>query len=398
MQKLTLTDLVAACTAGGATVLTSTTELAPAGGPLAGVAPARYLAGNTPTYVYETRPLDGEPVSTVLIDSKASSINRLEDQLSMAIADGHPVLSRTPRLVVDYGEHGVFADYDLPHRAFDGHLQAGTIEGQPTTQHPAYRALRDANATNARALLESAPTCLVLGGWDSKRQTNQSRFRSALTGEIIGVLADQSPTAPRNPKRGGSRIDPVAAGVHLSASDADALLATQEDTLSPKLIESIKRDGKGKSAVVSGSRFGLGNIPPALDGLGQVACSRIIRSFTLSFAALRQLRFGSTPEGNAACRALLAAWAINGMVRAQGELLIRANCDLVEAAEPETWIDARYGKKVRLAPLSVEEADRLLLEAIEHAEAAAGIHWQGQVLLVTGNPIIIQAASEDADE
>jgi CRISPR-associated protein Csb1 len=53
--------------------------------------------------------------------------------------------------------------------------------------------------------------------------------------------------------------------------------------------------------------LGLGGIPPTLDTLAGVACIRIIRSDVLSFATLRQIRFGADAEGNAACRALLAA-------------------------------------------------------------------------------------------
>ncbi len=396
MQKLTLTHLTEACTAGGASVLVSTTELAPAAGPLTGVAPARYLTGKTPTYVYETRYLDGQPVQTVLIDSKASSLNRIEEQVSRAIADGNPVLGRTPRITVNYAGHPPLADYDLPHRAFDGHLQAGTLDGQPTTQHPTYRALRDANAANARLLLETAPSCLPLGGWDSKRQANQTRFRSAVTGEVIGVLADQSANAERNPKRGGSRVDPLAPGVHLRSADATALLEGMRDTMSPKTVGDIEKESK--RGAVRGSRFGLGHIAPSLDGLGQVACSRIVRSFTVSFAALRQLRFDTTPEGNAACRALLAAWAINGMVRAQSELLLRANCDLVELDEPTLWLDARYGRRIDLETPSIEAADALLLEAIEQAGELAGIRWEGQVLTIEGNPAVMLSASAEVED
>jgi len=56
--------------------------------------------------------------------------------------------------------------------------------------------------------------------------------------------------------------------------------------------------------IVSASMLGLGGIPPTLEALAGVACHRIIRSHVLSFAALRQIRFGSSPEGDAACRAL----------------------------------------------------------------------------------------------
>jgi len=68
-----------------------------------------------------------------------------------------------------------------------------------------------------------------------------------------------------------------------------------------------------------------------METLAGVACHRIVRSHVLSFAALRQIRFGAGPDGDAACRALLAALALAALARSDAELVLRANCDLVEA-------------------------------------------------------------------
>lgn len=396
-MELSLEQLTDACRPGGSSVLVSVTELEPAAGDLAGVAPARYLAGRNATYVYEDRAIDGQAVRTVMIDGKASTINRVEAAISTAIADGIEPLARTPRLVVTYEGEAPLADYDLPHRCFDGHVRAGTIEGIDAVEHAAYRALRDATPANARVLLETSPSVLVLGGWDSSRKAKQARYRSAFVGEIIGVLADQSAQAQKNPPRGGSRIDPFAAGVQLNKTDAEALLAGQEAELSPKTVDKYRKEIKS-AAAVSGATLGLGNVPPTLDGLGQVSCQRIVRHHLLSFAALRQLRFGSGPAGDAACRALLAAWAINGMVRSQAELLLRANCDLVEASAPSTWLDQRHGQRLQLAPLTIEEADELLARALDQAEKAASVNWQGQILEVVGNPAVLRGALADDSE
>lgn len=80
-----------------------------------------------------------------------------------------------PTIEVRYGE-AVESDLSLPHRAFDGHIRAATLDGAPVTQTEAYRALRDATKLDARALLDAAPTALVLGAWDS---TRGSRIRAA---------------------------------------------------------------------------------------------------------------------------------------------------------------------------------------------------------------------------
>src|SRR5688572_27958499 len=140
--------LLEAASPGGASCLTSVTELEPAGGPQASVAPAKFAGRDSKgAYAYERRYLEGSIQPAVLIDSKQSQLNRCEQALQLAITDEHPVLSRLPRIVVTYkrdGEQMELSDLALPHRAFDGHIRAGTIDGQPVTKLDAYRALRDA--------------------------------------------------------------------------------------------------------------------------------------------------------------------------------------------------------------------------------------------------------------
>lgn len=101
MAKLTLEMLIEACRPGGGSVLTFTTELGPAAGESAGIAPARFVRGKEGTYAFETRfestpDGPGRAVRTVVIDGKGSSLNRVEAAINAAIDDGHPVLSRVP--------------------------------------------------------------------------------------------------------------------------------------------------------------------------------------------------------------------------------------------------------------------------------------------------------------
>jgi CRISPR-associated protein Csb1 len=400
MPTLTYSHLRTACSAGGSSALTSVTELAPAGGPHTGVAPARYVDGNRPTFAYETRFIDGEPLTTAIIDSKQSQGNRIEAAIFHGIKDGHPLLSRVPHIKLSYNNGAaVFTDLELPHRAFDGHIRAGTVDDKPVTAHPTYRAARDASPANARPLLELSPGSLVFGSWDSTRKAHQGRYRSALVGEIIGVLADQDANASDSPRRGGARVDPVGMSVQLRGDDLRALMADQKDELSPKLIEKIdnaaKRRGERGN---SGSVLGLGGIPPSLENLGVVSCSRIIRTHVLSFAALRQLRFGANADGDAACRALLAAYALAGLARSDSELYLRANCDLVECASTEVKLDSRGGSQFALDALSIADADVLLEEALTEAERLAGIDWHGQVFEVTGNSLIWSTTSAEPAE
>lgn len=404
MAGITYDVLRSALVAGGPSVLASTTELAAAGGPHCAVAPARFVpkGGQGAVYAYERRYVDGEPRQVVIVDSKQSQLNRAETALEQAIKDGHRVLSRVPHVTVTYVRDGleeVYTDLSLPHRAYDGHIRAGTVDGVPVTQSPEYRLVRDASPLNARALLEFSPVTLAFGGWDASRKSHQGRWRSVLVGEIVGVLADQD-TGTRMPAmRGGARVDPVAMQVNLDGPALRAMAEAQRDELSPDTYEKLVRAAdKAKEGGVSASPLGLGGIPPTLDQLTGVACSRIIRSHVLSLATLRQIRFGAGPDGDAACRALLAALALNGLARSDSELCLRANCDLVEAGPTRVTIDRRAGESEALEVLSIAAADALLAEAADRAVEAAGIRWEGQVFAVTGNPAVVAGAMDAAAE
>ena len=249
---------------------------------------------------------------------------------------------------------------------------------------------------HARPLLECSPITLLFGGWDATRKKNAGRYRSLLVGEIIGILADQDGDPEVNQsKRGGTRIDPLGARIQLDRAGRKAIADAQKKELSKKTYDnSVGSDEKKGLA-----RLGIGAIPPSLEQLGGVTCQAIIRSHVLSFAALRALRFDSpTPEGDVACRALLSALALNGLARSDAELLLRANCDLVETGPAVVALDKRYGQKESFEPLSIDQAQELLSAAIDHAIQAANLTWDGSVLVVEGNPAILAAAADDAQD
>ncbi|HEX7661308.1 MAG TPA: type I-U CRISPR-associated RAMP protein Csb1/Cas7u [Pseudonocardiaceae bacterium] len=396
----TLDNLLKACAPGGASCLTSNTELRLAAGPHASVAPAKFAAARSDhgTYAYETR-YDGDVASdVVLIDSKQSQLNRIEHELAEAIRDGHEILSRLPRLVVSYrrGDDTVeLSDLDLPHRAFDGHIRAATIDGVPVTQHDRYRQIRDANPADARVLLESSPASLVFGSWDSSRAARQGRWRSILVGEIVGFCEKPEPDKPT--LKGGARIDPLGMRIELTGPALKDLAQRQRSELSRSLFEKVVKsaDAAKGDKRAKGSPVGLGGIPPTLEQLAGVACRKITRSHVLSFAALRQIRFGAGAEGDAACRALLAALALNGLARSDTELVLRANCDLVEAGPTKVTVFDRAGETKEFTPLTIAEADALLAAALKHAEQVARVDWHGVVLRVQGDPAIAAGAVDE---
>jgi CRISPR-associated protein Csb1 len=170
----------------------------------------------------------------------------------------------------------------------------------------------------------------------------------------------------------------------------------QQAELSPTTYSEIVKAASGIKAgeAKSASALGLGGIPPTLDQLAGVACDTIIRTHVLSFATLRQMRFGAGVEGDAACRALLAALALNALARSDAELVLRANCDLVEAELAKVRLDQRGGAFQEIEPLSIDAADLLLGEALAHAEKVADVTWSGLVMRVTGNPDIVSGAVE----
>jgi len=406
---ITLADLLDNLKLGRGSVITSITELEPAAGPHASVAPAKFVDGSKSVFAYETRYIDGDARKVVLIDSKQSELNRAEAAIEQGRQYSNEAVVKIPRAVVTYEtENGPveYSDMELSHRIFDGHFRAGRVDGKPITENDQYRALRNCTPADMSALLNTAPAALLFGAWDSTRKSNQVRLRSALVGEIIGVLADQEPGAEhRQARRGGARVDAVAASVKLAPKDMESLVNDQEAELSPKNIkknrDAIATASKAKNkdaAHVSASGIGLGSIPPSLEETGAVACRRIIRSWVLSLATLRQLRFGQDETKNVAARALLAALGLNAIARAERELYIRANCDLIESAAPVVTLDQRFGEKKPFAPLTVKQADQLLLEAIEYAKEEGVADWNGQTFNVDGNSIIIaNATAEDAE-
>lgn len=403
MRTLDLDLLLSATSAGGPSCLASTTRLRPAGGLHTAVAPAKYLQGTgssaVSVYVYERRFLAGESRHTVLIDSKQSQLNRLESELDHARVDGHPVLSRLPHVRVSYGEGDearTFTDLTLPHRVYDAHVRAGTVDGVPTTQTERYRSVRDASPANARALLDVSPITLVLGGWDSSRRSSQGRWRSALVGEIIGFVPGVGPQhdgVPESGRRGGARIDPVGMQMQVPGAALKQMALDQRDELSVGNFDKMRKQADAaKDKPVGAAELGFGGIPPALSSLGGVACDPILRTHVLSFAALRQMRFGSGPDGDAACRALLAALALAGLARSDAELFLRANCDLVEDGPTAMTLDQRGGHELDLEPPNIIAADALLAAALQRAEQQAGVSWNGLALDVTGNPEVIRGA------
>ena len=339
--------------------------------------------------------LNDECVDTVLIDSRTSQANRLEDYISRAIEVGHPIFSKMPQVRVRYemipgDESSVryFDDVQLPHRAVDAHIRIAEFSESDKVK---YMAARNSSLEDLSAMLAISPVTVMFGCWDSTRNKNQLRIPASFNGEIYAVLADQTHESPIH--RAGARIDPVAAGVHLTKNEAKKIAERIKGTMNDKKLSKFASSGDGSTIVI-------GAIPPSTDAnaLDGIAVRSITRTHVLSFSMLRAMRFGKGPEGDEAIRVLLAAALINAMVGSNAELHLRENCFLVEADEPKTVLDRRGGKHDDLEMLTLEDADELLAQAYAQAQKKAGIDWHGQIITVQGDPAVIESASAADDD
>ncbi len=396
----------------GPQALTATTKLKPAGGFERLVAPARYSFDEKDprkgsTYVFERRFLPGEDneggraVTTVLLDSRESNANRLEEAIRMAAESGGHVFSKMPTIEVAYGKSSdakdgdaeggdaeSFRDYDLPHRAFDAHIRLAEFKDLET-----YKKARKATPRNARALFDISPITVLLGGWDSTGGC--AKFPALIVGETFGVLADQS-SRPEDTvrRRHGARLDPVSPSFMLTGKDLEGEL---DSTAEEDRIDDVLKKQKA-------SELNLGHIAPTYDegkDVDGVAVSSIVRHNVLQFGALRRLHFGSRDD--AAIRTLLAAMAIDAMVRANGELFLRANAQLVLAEPAPNWIvDEVDGSEAFYVPLSIEEADSLLETAYDAAADADAVNWKaggaGNLIKVMGNKKIYNSRKIEEED
>lgn len=89
MRNISIDDINAAILNGGAGSLLVRVELEPASGLDGIIAPAKYAGANSATYVYEKRYLGEEkPQKVVLIDSKGSFANRVEETIRLRTSHG----------------------------------------------------------------------------------------------------------------------------------------------------------------------------------------------------------------------------------------------------------------------------------------------------------------------
>lgn len=404
---------------GGPLALVVESHLEPVAGFDAVVAPPRYKEGKNSAYIFERRFIslsegDGPiPVKTVLLDSRESNANRMEEAIAEQVQITNTVFAKMPKIKVTYPRANVeklkdslplrngsetegeifFYDFGLPHRIYDGHIRFANMNDARLSE---YKAARRATAKNAKMVLGMSPISLIFGAWDSIG--GGAKFPAIISGEIYGVIADEAfHESEYVRKRKGSRQDPLLAGLEEKAkanTSAEVLQSTPE------------QDNKKLKDQTPLAKVVMGNIPPTKDEIDGVSVSRIVRKNVLSFSAARKLRFEDQGDvKDQAIRVLLCAMAINAMVHADDDLFLRANCQLAPAEDmPAKWLIRKNdGSRAPFGALSINDADSLLKIAYEEAKKAEALDWDSwseqkpKIFEVEGNSKLFETKKANKD-
>lgn len=317
----------------------------PAGGQAARIYPPTYpaSAGESP-YVVESKLVDGEVRTDVLLDSVQSQANRAEEALLRAHREGRV---RLPLLQIEHdgAAQVLLASLELPHRYADAYLVDSRINGVAFDKTELGKAFLAATSADASPLLRHDPGSLVFGAWNSHRKGRQAKFPRIYASEIVGW-------DPQIGNRKAVRMDPLnLTGEGSRGTDGELSFSAVGEKV------------KGKKL----SALGHGNIP-AERAHGGVTVSSAERIATVSLAGLARLGFGDAPaEATHAARALLAAYALMADRLAFGgpSLWLRSGCELVTVSESLQWVER--GGAVESINLTVAEAVTLYDSALDEA-------------------------------
>lgn len=384
-----LSSLSASLRRGGAATLNHPATYSVGEGAV--IAPARYAGQSGSEFVFERRFIDREFRVTTLVDSKGSQSNRSEDGLLAARRDGGPA-AEIPTIAVRYSDRTLL-DFELPHRAVDAHIRAGTQGGDPVVGKQWYRALRDAPAADLSPLFMTSPCSIAFGLWDSSRKQGQLRLRSLYVSELFGVVSEDQ--EGRLSRRSGARLDPLGQDFHVAPDEFEALLARQREHMSPKTVTKLEKElakvRKAKGETISAAALGLGGVPPGLETPHGLSVPEVRRARTYSLAGLRRLRFGGSQDEDVAARTALLAVLLLGAAYADADPDIRAYCD-VGAPRGAILLDDEEAD----LDISIDACSGFLGEAI--AALPARLRWTGQAEEVDGDPSLPRGAVAEAEE
>ncbi len=380
LPAIRFADLQAAVS-GDTAALRCRRRLQPAGGPGDKIFPPTYPPADEekrknpkapPRHVFERRRINGQEIWCVLVDSVQSQANRLEESLLLAIRDGN---IQIPYVTVDFREAKLagiteITSLEAPHRIYDAILRDSLLESVKFPESELGQRLTKANNHDASALLETSPTSLLFGAWNSTGQGGGlgAKFARCLTSEITAVhvpieeninprtgeLTGEIQTAGR---RTGSRIDPLGT------------LKAIKNVFKGESGWDITEKGAGKKAKqVRPSEINHGNIAPTIQPLG-ITCDFIEHVFVLSLTAIRRLHFGSTEKDNAGQSYLAALGMLAYAEQEARGYALRSRCDLVcDGHAPLEWVKAD-GATAGVT-LDRATAKTIYTAALQHAQKA----------------------------
>jgi CRISPR-associated protein Csb1 len=322
-------------------------------------------------HVLERRRLNGVDTWCALVDSVQSQANRLEEALLAAVRERAIEL---PYVTVDFSGADLkglteITSLDAPHRVYDAILRDSRLGNEPFPKSALGKQLAEAKPNNATALLETSPTALLFGAWNSTGEGGGlgAKFPRALVSEIaaFGVSIEEAGADQRTgeieyrtgARRTGSRIDPLGVLRKVEVYQGEGK-SWDVDAASLK-----------KAKKVRPSEINHGNIAPSVQELG-ITCDYAEHVAVISFAGLRRLGFGGGEE-DAVARAYLAALGLLALAEqdARGYAL-RSRCDLVcDGAASPLEIVHPDGTGARLS-LDRAALRKLYAEALTAARAA----------------------------
>jgi CRISPR-associated protein Csb1 len=314
------------------------------------------------------------------VDSVQSQANRLEEALLAAVREKAIEL---PYVTVDFSGAELkglteITSLDAPHRVYDAILRDSAHKGTPFPKSELGKRLAEAKPNNAAALLETSPTALLFGAWNSTGEGGGlgAKFPRALVSEIaaIGVSVEETTVVSRNDR---GDVEEVV----VEAANAGRRTGSRIDPLGVlRKVEVYQGEGKSwdvdkaalgnKAKKVRPSEINHGNIAPSVQELG-ITCDYAEHVAVISFAGLRRLGFGGG-EKDAVARAYLAALGMLALAEqdARGYAL-RSRCDLV--------CDGKASPLERIQPDGSAQSivlDRAAVRAL-YAEALAAARTAG---------------------
>lgn len=329
-------------------------------------------------YCFEDRRIGGASVPCVLLDSVASSANRMEEALASLVETKQIEIPHFRTDFSEFPEIGEVTTLTAPHRVFDAIFRDSELDGRPFSKHPLYVELSRANAQNATALFGHAPTALLFGAWDSTGSGGGlgNKFARVLVSEIIGVQVDRGET------RGGVRVDPL--GI---SSKVEIEIDKDKDWRPKGLADKAgKKEDRGKGTRPSEVNHGnvLAKVERDPDDRsrslkGGVTCDYALQCSVITLAGLRRLRFPLAgkrdPKVDDAARAVLAALGLVALTTARERgYALRSRCDLVASGSAKFEILDQEGR-VKEEALHSREAIGLYQELVAEAKKV-GLPWE----------------------